>query len=256
MISTALAALAAVAAHDLLDVGFRGLWGRRRVQSTAQAQRLRRVVAQVAVQAIVVAVVVAACVALAGPAGLLPAAVAAVVLVGWAWTQAWWRPAGALLTAVLAALVLWDVVSGRIGEGTGLSVMVAGAVIVLFLMESGNRVTRSVLSLAGRQDRPPAADTPSGESGAVSAEVSAEELELKGGRFIGPMERILVLGLALAGAEGIIGALLAAKGIVRFPEISADRQRGGRAEEFLVGSLTSWGLAAGGVLLLWLWQNS
>lgn len=252
MISTALATLVAVAVHDLLDVGLRGLLGRRRVHPAAQARPLRRVTAQVAIQVVVVAVVGMMCVVLAGPAGLLPGGVAAAVLVGWAWTHAWWPPAGALLTALLGALVVWDLATGRIGEGSGLPVMAVGAVVVLFLMQSANRITRSVLSLAGRGDAVPvpATSPASGPGG------SDEELELKGGRFIGPMERILVLGLALAGAEGIIGALMAAKGIVRFPEISADRQRGGRAEEFLVGSLTSWGLAAGGVLLLWLWQNS
>lgn len=66
---------------------------------------------------------------------------------------------------------------------------------------------------------------------------------LKGGRYIGPVERILMAGLGLSGAYQIVAALMAAKGIVRFPEISADAGKGSRAEEFLVGSLTSWGLA-------------
>ncbi len=45
--------------------------------------------------------------------------------------------------------------------------------------------------------------------------------------------------------------MLAAKGIVRFPEISRDGANGGRAEYFLVGSLVSWVVALGGALLLW-----
>ena len=44
---------------------------------------------------------------------------------------------------------------------------------------------------------------------------------------------------------------VAAKGIVRFPEISEDRGVGGKAEEFLVGSFTSWAIAAAAVLYLW-----
>ena len=43
---------------------------------------------------------------------------------------------------------------------------------------------------------------------------------------------------------------MAAQGIVRFPEISADAGKGSRAEEFLVGSLTSWGLAFVSALLI------
>lgn len=47
----------------------------------------------------------------------------------------------------------------------------------------------------------------------------------------------------MIGAYTVVAALMAAKGIVRFPEISADAGKGSRAEEFLVGSLTSWALA-------------
>ncbi len=79
---------------------------------------------------------------------------------------------------------------------------------------------------------------------------------LRGGRLIGPIERLLIVALALAGAQGVIAALLAAKGIVRFPEISADRATGSKAEEFLIGSLTSWGLAALGAGWLWFVQRS
>ena len=52
----------------------------------------------------------------------------------------------------------------------------------------------------------------------------------------------------------VLGALVflgAALGLVRFPEISADRGEGSRAEEFLVGSLASWGIAAAGGVLVW-----
>jgi hypothetical protein len=75
--------------------------------------------------------------------------------------------------------------------------------------------------------------------------------QLVGGRVIGPIERLLLVGLGLAGAAAVIAALVAAKGVVRFPEISADRGTGSNAETFLVGSLTSWAVAAGGALLIW-----
>ncbi|MGV8882374.1 MAG: hypothetical protein ACOH19_09475 [Rhodoglobus sp.] len=67
---------------------------------------------------------------------------------------------------------------------------------------------------------------------------------LRGGRVIGPLERVLLVFLALTGAYPVIAALIAAKGIVRFPEISTDRGSGSKAEEFLVGSFTSWFIAA------------
>ncbi|MDO5634573.1 MAG: hypothetical protein Q4G34_06850 [Micrococcus sp.] len=119
------------------------------------------------------------------------------------------------------------------------------------LVSTANLVTRDVLELAGR---------PSSQDEAAPG--------LRGGRFIGPMERLLMAALGLVGAFPVVAALMAAKGIVRFPEISragatpasgtseaaADVDggaAGGMAEEFLVGSLASWTLAAGGALLVY-----
>lgn len=79
---------------------------------------------------------------------------------------------------------------------------------------------------------------------------------LRGGRLIGPLERILIVAILVAGTPELLVALVAAKGIVRFPEISADRANGSKAEEFLVGSLVSWVLAAAGGLLLIALLNS
>ena len=66
---------------------------------------------------------------------------------------------------------------------------------------------------------------------------------LRGGRWIGPLERLLVIVLVGAGADVAIGAVVAAKGVIRFPEISQD-STGEKAEEFLIGSISSWILAA------------
>ena len=56
--------------------------------------------------------------------------------------------------------------------------------------------------------------------------------------------------LASAGAHHTaIAAVIAAKGVVRFPEISRD-EGGGKAEEFLIGSLASWTLAVLAAALL------
>lgn len=73
----------------------------------------------------------------------------------------------------------------------------------------------------------------------------------KGGRLIGPLERVLVMLLTLAAAYPVLAAMLAAKGIVRFPEISRDGETGARAEYFLVGSLVSWVIGLGGAFLVW-----
>jgi hypothetical protein len=73
----------------------------------------------------------------------------------------------------------------------------------------------------------------------------------KGGRLIGPLERTIVMILTLAAAYPVLAAMLAAKGIVRFPEISRDGETGARAEYFLVGSLVSWVIALSAAFLVW-----
>ncbi|MFE2774354.1 hypothetical protein [Microbacterium resistens] len=91
----------------------------------------------------------------------------------------------------------------------------------------------------------------------VGADVPAPVREegFRGGRLIGPLERVIVLLLTLAAAYPLLAAMLAAKGIVRFPEISRDGHSGARAEYFLVGSLVSWVVALGGAFLLW-WASA
>ena len=84
----------------------------------------------------------------------------------------------------------------------------------------------------------------SGALPVLGAQSGEEEVTaLRGGRWIGPLERLLIIVLAGAGAEVAIAAVVAAKGVIRFPEISQD-STGEKAEEFLIGSVSSWILAA------------
>lgn len=80
--------------------------------------------------------------------------------------------------------------------------------------------------------------------------------KLKGGRLLGPMERLLIVGLGLAGQLSVATAVIAAKSIIRFPEINAQKAKaeGGVGidditEYFLIGSLGSWMIALGGLAL-------
>jgi len=123
---------------------------------------------------------------------------------------------------------------------------VAGS--ILFLIESANVVVR--LALAPLAAKEATAERRAGD-GAVLFRSPDDvlELPLPGGRLIGPLERILILALALAGQFTAIGAVVAAKGIIRFPEISKDSAGGSKAEFFIVGSLASWVLVGGAVAL-------
>jgi len=70
------------------------------------------------------------------------------------------------------------------------------------------------------------------------------------GRYIGWVERFLILTFVLGGYSDAIGFLLAAKALARYPEISQDK-KGHFAEYFLIGTLTSVGLALiGGMIIL------
>lgn len=125
-----------------------------------------------------------------------------------------------------------------------LAVLVLG--VLLFLLESGNLVVRA--ALAGERTWHPEDGWPRPDDG---ADDRAGGSGFKGGRLIGPLERVLVLLLTLATAYTVLAAMLAAKGIVRFPEISKDGESGARAEYFLVGSLVSWVIALGAAFLVW-----
>lgn len=148
-------------------------------------------------------------------------------------------PAVVLAAASIASVVLLGDRSRDVGQlhtpfgplSADLALLVLG--VVIFQLESGNVVVRA--ALAGEHTWKP---SPTSEG-------------FRGGRLIGPLERVLVFLLMLVPAYSLLAAVLAAKGIVRFPEISKDGETGARSEYFLVGSLVSWVLAVGGALLVW-----
>lgn len=224
----------------------------------------------------------------AGAAGWAPYAVAALVAL-WLWAmtpepgeepERIWPGIVVLVAAAVAAVALpvsgaprpglatWYAATAPGEAGIGWTTAVVTLGVVLFLLRSTNLLVRAAIAsrAAARPSTAPEA-TPSLRSGAEGWRVrmgrwSVADVErvaasgraapqLVGGRVIGPIERLLLIGLGLAGGAAVIAALVAAKGVVRFPEISADRGTGANAETFLVGSLTSWAVAAGGALLIW-----
>lgn len=203
----------------------------------------------------------------------------AVVLVAGAWTLL----APRMLAAVIAfpvivalALVLGWALPGTSETAVALgalvvptTLLVGGLGVVAFLGHSANVVCRTVLSTARASDVGRPVETSGSKASAwVLAsprrtwmtlrldEQAPPASTLKGGRIIGPLERLIMTALLLSGLQAVVAALMAAKGIVRFPEISADRGHGSKAEEFLVGSLVSWAIAGAGALLLVAWQNT
>lgn len=157
----------------------------------------------------------------------------------------------------------------RESTSTGAALAIAAGLILLSVV-GGYYVTRGVLHLAARTGAaetasstaatppppPPevlpgpgpalAAATPPGDPGPTGPTAVAA---LRGGTWIGILERLAVTGLILVGYPGGIAILVAIKGLGRYPEL---KDNPGASERFVVGTLASIVWAAGlGVLGLW-----
>lgn len=113
--------------------------------------------------------------------------------------------------------------------------------VLVAQLSTGNVVVRLVLTVTDTADP---ADVDSGEHPAQ---------RLKGGRLLGPMERLVILGLGLAGQLTAASIVIAAKGLLRWPELRSRPEQEWihrLTEYFLVGSFVSWLLALGGLALV------
>jgi hypothetical protein len=125
------------------------------------------------------------------------------------------------------------------GLSTDRALLLLGAFLVQ--LSTGNVLVRLVLAATDTLN-PADHDT-----------VNDPERQLKGGRLLGPMERTFILGLGLAGQWTAAGVVVAAKGLLRWPELRTedDQIRIHRLTEyFLVGSFVSWLVALTALLLL------
>jgi hypothetical protein len=173
------------------------------------------------------------------------------------------RPGGLLET-----WLHWADLPGGTSHSPARVLLIAG--LVSFNVATANVIVRLVLVVIGAL--PPGARTAQGSAaasvpvgvpgGAPTAGGSAGPSigpadRLKGGRLLGPMERLVILGLGLAGELGAAGIVIAAKGLLRFPEVQAAARTSGPGgsygggpagiddvtEYFLVGSFVSWLIA-------------
>lgn len=116
---------------------------------------------------------------------------------------------------------------------------------LVFLVASTNGIVRSVLAVAGTQ-------------------LGRSEQQLRGGRLIGPLERLLIYGFAVAGQATAAALIVSAKSLLRFPELSRVAKQDDEStpapeavapidsvtEYFLLGSLASWFVALALALLI------
>jgi hypothetical protein len=175
----------------------------------------------------------------------VPVALAPIVVVACALLAALWHIGDVLLLVIAAAgSVGWVILCARAertGAHQGAPLAVFAMTVALLQLVTGNQLVRLVLASVGAV-KPAGQPQPSDR--------------LKGGRLLGPMERLLILGLGLGGQLAAATAVVAAKSIIRFPELNAQKARENGdvgiddvTEYFLVGSFASWILALAGLAL-------
>lgn len=121
------------------------------------------------------------------------------------------------------------------------------AAIVIFNIRGGTYVVRGLLNKCGAL---PALNVPK-ESvvprpDLVVVEKSVDTIEFNRGRWIGNLERLLLLAIVAEGSYAALAFLMAAKSLIR----SRDLENREWAEYFLLGTLASIAVSLGGGLLI------
>jgi hypothetical protein len=182
--------------------------------------------------------------------GVLLLLAAVVALRGW-WTTpqqrgaSWWLlPSAAVLLVCLAALGTLLPSPPWWLQAPPAATAIAG---MLASVAVGGPLTVAILrSVSGRTDlndpgRHEAASDPVGDIVRASA-------VLRGGAWIGALERTAITATLLAGWPEGLAVVLAVKGLGRYPEL----RQPGAAERFIIGTFTSvlWAAACAGVVAL------
>lgn len=154
---------------------------------------------------------------------------------------------GLTLAVGLLGFAAWDVridpivlsylesLNGGELTSTEVEALVLALGVLVALFGTGNGIVRSVLQL-------------------VAPEFRASEQRMKGGRAIGAVERVLLFGFVVSGQPLAAMVIVAAKGLLRFPELSQTQKDLPEITEYLVlGSLLSWLVALAPAMALRIW---
>lgn len=97
----------------------------------------------------------------------------------------------------------------------------------------------------------------------VGVPTATGERRLKSGRVLGSMERLFILGLGMTGAFTAAAVVVAAKGLLRYPDVRAEKvdsttevRPNPLSEYFLIGSFASWLVAVGSLAVVVLGTSS
>ena len=149
-----------------------------------------------------------------------------------------WAPAALLL--LLAAGVVAAAPSAVQVDGRGLAPRL-GLIGGSHARAGGGPLTALVFDLVDRRETTPQSMQTAGRV-------------LRGGAWIGALERLAIFASLVAGWPEGLAVVLAVKGLGRYPELRAaeDGVRTGAAERFIIGTFTSvlWACGCAGVVLL------
>jgi hypothetical protein len=138
------------------------------------------------------------------------------------------RTAGIISVATLAAgTALVAVLAGLGRPLTGPWAWLAVAVALASALLTGGAATRLLLDLADGSTRAP----------------RVQKSVLRGGAWIGALERVGLVAAILAHWPEGIAVIIAIKGLARYPELKTS-QGTGAAERFIIGTFASLGWAA------------
>jgi len=165
---------------------------------------------------------------------------------GWMWVPPPRRPVAAWFgrTSVLVLVV------AVLGLGLGLVALLAGiappvegrwrwlvtGTAVAAAVLTGGAATKALLALADEASRQPP--------------VRVHKTVLRGGAWIGALERAAMVAVVLVGWSEGVAVIVAVKGLARFPELRTG-QGTGAAERFIIGTFASlgWAAACAGIAL-------
>ncbi|MGI8613132.1 MAG: hypothetical protein ACR2KL_04180 [Nocardioidaceae bacterium] len=140
----------------------------------------------------------------------------------------------AVLTAGLGTAVVARLFEGRLdGSQSPLLVLFAGVLAVC----GGSLAATAVFDLVAAED--------------PAASVHRAATVLRGGAWIGALERLAVFVSLLAHLPEGVAVVLAVKGLGRYPELRAEgaKDRSGAGERFIIGTMVSLIWAAAGAYL-------
>lgn len=135
----------------------------------------------------------------------------------------------------------------------GVATVLAGSPLVRLLFRLVDRSEgRRAIEASPPPQEAPGADVVPAPNPPTAGSLQAAESQLRGGYWIGVLERAAIYAAILTGYGSGLAVILGVKSLARYPELRAEENRGA-AERFIIGTFASSLVAAAGAgLTLWI----